>query len=392
MPSGAIPNGLGINIHFTQELAGEMDMLAATGVTWIRMDWGWGRTEKQKGVYDFSEPDKLVKLLEKYNLKAIFILSYGNKLYSPVSPATPESREAFARWAVTAAKRYAGKGILWEMWNEPNIKFWRPKPNVNDYIALAKLTGEAFKREVPNEAFIGPTLARMDWEFFEACFKGGLLEYFDAVSVHPYRNTAPDTVAPDYGKLRLLIDKYAPKGKTIPILSGEWGYSSAEGRLSEEQQARYLARQWLVNIASGVPISIWYDWRDDGDDPKEIEHRFGMVRRPHSMPPKPPFEAKPAYGASQTLINVLRGYRFEKRLPTNSEENWVLQFRRGKEIKWAAWTSKSTGGNMVIPFVGKAKSIDLMGKSQKTYSANKGILKVPLSPAVMYLTPIEQQN
>ena len=26
-------------------------------------------------------------------------------------------------------------------------------------------------------------------------------------------------------------------------------------------------------------LSIWYDWRDDGDDPKEAEHRFGIVRR-----------------------------------------------------------------------------------------------------------------
>ena len=75
-----------------------------------------------------------------------------------------------------------------------------------------------------------------------------------------------------------LIDQYAPKGKQIPILSAEWGYSAAWKDFDETKQGKMLPRQWLVNLANDVPLSIWYDWHDDGTDPKEPEHHFGTVQ------------------------------------------------------------------------------------------------------------------
>jgi len=49
----------------------------------------------------------------------------------PALGATPRRR-----WAVAAAHHFRNRGVLWEMYNEPNIGFWKPKPNVDDYIAL----------------------------------------------------------------------------------------------------------------------------------------------------------------------------------------------------------------------------------------------------------------
>ena len=72
-------------------------------------------------------------------MRALFILDYGNPLYTRgKSVRTAEAREAFARWAVAAAKHFSGRGINWEVFNEPNHPiFWPPKPNVNEYAALA---------------------------------------------------------------------------------------------------------------------------------------------------------------------------------------------------------------------------------------------------------------
>ena len=386
IPRGPIPAGFGINIHFTEELPGEMEMLAATGVKWIRMDWGWGRTEKQKGVYDFSQPDKLVAAMEKHGLRAVFVLSYGNPLYSSVSPATDESRAAFARWAVAAVTHFKGRGILWEMWNEPNL-FWRPEPNAQDYIKLALVAGAAIKQAAPDEAIIGPAMARIEMPLMEEYFKGGVLEFFDAVSVHPYRNTAPDTVAADYARLRALIKKYAPPGKSIPILSGEWGFSTGQNRLTEEQQARYLVRQWLVNVAEGVPLSIWYDWRDDGDNPKESEHRYGLVRRPHFAARTPAFDPKPSYLAAQTLIRHLDGHTFERRIDTGFADSWVLVFRNGKtgSRKFVAWSAVVAGRSAKIPFAGTFTTTDIFGKQLANRNSAQAL---PLSPAPIFLSPI----
>src|SRR5206468_6291427 len=130
------------------------------------------------------------------------------------------------------------------------------------------------------------------------CFKAGLLEYWDAVSVHPYGQEPPEGRAEQYRSLRLLIDKHKPLAKAdkpIPILSGEWGYSSITSGVDETSQGKYLARQWLFNLSQEIPLSIWYDWHDDGEDPKEPEHHFGTVRHAYHDGRDPCYEPKPAY-------------------------------------------------------------------------------------------------
>ena len=337
-----MPHSVGINIHFTDPLEGEMAMLAATGAKWIRMDFKWGQTERVRGVYDFSAYERLLSHLEKHDLRAVFIFDYGNKLYSDVSPATPESRAAYARWAAAAAQKFAGRGVLWEIWNEPNIGFWRPQPNPADYVALVKETATAARAVAPGEALIAPAIARFDWPFLEACFRLGMLDFLDAVSIHPYRNTVPETVSADYGRLREMIQKHGPKNRELPILSGEWGYTSQAKERSEAVQARFLTRQWLSNLASGVPLSIWYDWRDDGLDANERENRFGLVRHPHFPQRTPVFAAKPAYFAAQTFVDELNGFTFAQRIANANDaakNDWILRFSRGSESVFAVWTT-----------------------------------------------------
>jgi hypothetical protein len=71
----------------------------------------------------------------------------------------------------------------------------------------------------------------------------------------------PKLLEKDYRAVRVLLSRYAPKHKAVPVLSGEWGYSSA-GRVSEARKgarrgsANALARMFLTNIANDVPLSI----------------------------------------------------------------------------------------------------------------------------------------
>ena len=207
LPPPVVPECLGVNIHFTDPQRGEMEMLAAAGFKWVRMDFSWAGTERKAGEYDFSAYDRLVAALEKHKLRAVFILDYGNPLYAAPGDKQPftsragtaEFRDAFAKWAVAAVSHFKGRGTLWEMWNEPNHEgFWKPKPNAAEYAALAKATGAALRKAgllgEKGEAFIGPATSTIDLPFLEECFKAGLLSDWDAVSVHPYRQQAPETV------------------------------------------------------------------------------------------------------------------------------------------------------------------------------------------------------
>src|SRR5260221_13533660 len=193
----AIPQGLGVNIHFTDPKPGEVKMIAGAGFRWVRMDFKWDVTEHERGRYDFAEYDRLMKALDEYKIQALFILDYGNPLYDHgAPPRTAETRQAFARWAVAAAKHFSNRSVIWEIYNEPNNPlFWPPQPNVSEYIELNLAVARAFRSEVPKEQLSGPAVSKIDSSFLDACFKAGLLDYRYAVSVHPYRQTNPETPA-----------------------------------------------------------------------------------------------------------------------------------------------------------------------------------------------------
>lgn len=390
LPGPVLPDGLGVNIHFTDPKPGEMAMLAASGVRWIRMDFAWGGTEREKGKYDFSAYDRLLEALKPHGLRALFILDYGNRHYDGgEAPRSEEARQAMARWAAAAVRRFQGRGVLWEMWNEPNLsQFWKPRPNPDDYVKLALAVGKAIREAAPGETYIGPATSGVDLPFLEACFKGGLLQHWAAVSVHPYRQTPPETAAEDYRRLRRLIARHAPPGKRVPILSGEWGYSAAWGGMNEDKQGLMLPRQWLTNISNDVPLSIWYDWHDDGKDPKEPEHHFGTVSFPYYAGRDPVYDPKPAWRAAKALTSSLDGFRFSKRLALGRPDDYALLFARENDVRLVAWTASAEPRPVILPASpGTFRVTSHLGEARPPLSADAKGLAVTLTPEPQYLAP-----
>lgn len=382
LPEIAVPSGFGVNIHFRGEPR-DLDLIAEGGFKFIRMDFSWGSIERQKGMYDFEKSgyDELTAGCLKRGIRILYILDYSNRLYEKEnSVRTEEGRSAFAAFAEAAAKRYAGKNIVWEIWNEPNIRqFWRPQPDVENYCKLVEAAAPRVKSADGSGLVVAPASSTIPFEWLEDCFKQGLLKWIDAVSVHPYRPTPPETVIEDYARLRKLITTYAPEGKEIPILSGEWGYSLInwnKARLSEEQQACYLVREFLTNLHQGIPISIWYDWKDDGTNPDEREHHFGTMT--HDLKPKP------AYLAAKALAHTLEGYSVAERLDVNDRNDFVLKLKKGKNVALAFWTLGEKHDVTVPMQAGQGKIVDMLG-AETSRSWNSDGLKLRLSQSPSYL-------
>jgi hypothetical protein len=352
IPPPVIPAGVGVNIHFIGGHEKDLDLIAAGGFKFVRMDFSWEATEPKAGTYNWTEYDELSSNLAKHGLRAIYILDYVNPAYEPMvesrravgeplpeqhiaSPRHPESVAAFARWAAAAAHHFRDNAVIWEIYNEPNGQFWRPKPDAAEYTALALATGNALKEAEPNATLVAPALSAFDWKYFETFLSSGVLQYLDAVSVHPYRapNKPPETAARGFKQLREMIDKYAPESKRgkIPVLSGEWGYASNRKGVSMETQAVFAVRQQLFNLANGVPLSIWYDWKNDGTDPDDGEQNFGLVY--------PDLSPKPAYSAVRDMTRALNGFQFKERLADYDAKDYVLLFTKPDgEQKIAAWS------------------------------------------------------
>ncbi len=399
LPDPVIPAGVGVNIHFVTGHERDLDLIRDAGFKFIRMYFGWESTEKQKGQYDWSPYDELLSNLERRGMRPVFILDYSHHLYeetvsseNPIthqahrttaSPQHPESVAAFAAWAAAAAKHYHGRRVLWEIWNEPNISFWNPKPDVGQYTTLALAACRAIRAAEPGATIVGPASSTFPWAFLESFLKSGVLEYLDAVSVHPYRDPhrPPETAAADYQKLRQLIERYAPAAKKdkIPILSGEWGYSTHTRGVSLETQAAFAARQQLANLLNGVPLSIWYDWKNDGDDPKENEHNFGTVL--------PDLSTKPAYHAIHTLTRELSGYRIARRVPQADEKDYLLVCADAKGAqKLVAWTLGEPHQIVVrLKAGGKIGGVDSTGKAL-TLKLEDNQLSLGLTASPQYIS------
>jgi hypothetical protein len=327
--------GFGVNIHFTDPQPGEMSRMSEAGFQYTRMDFHWQDTEIRRGVYDFSAYDRLLNVMKTAGIKPLWILDYGHTEYQNGPPTTAEARAAFAKWAAAAVSHFKGESILWEIWNEPNLEgFWKPRPDPAAYKTLAIETAQAMKEADPTCRIIAPGVSGVDFQFLGQVLSPELLSLVDGVSVHPYRESGPEAIWNDYGTLRSLIRNAAPTGrKDMPIISSEWGYSTfAKGGISEERQALYLVKMWLVNAAAGVPVSIFYDWKDDGNDPNENEHRFGTVRQ--DLTPKPSFIA------AKQLLREFQGCTNFRRLTTKDPLDWIIVGGGPNKLVQARWYQK----------------------------------------------------
>ncbi|MEJ5309681.1 MAG: cellulase family glycosylhydrolase [Anaerolineae bacterium] len=377
LPERVIPQPFGVNIHFTRALPGELDLLAKGGFRWVRMDLFWNTVEQEQGRYNFGEYDALVAAMAQRGIRLIFILDYGNPRYDyGFAPHSPEARAAFTRFAAAAVRRYRGKGILWEVWNEPNLDhFWSPQADVQRYGTLLLQTIAAIRQADPAAYIVAPATSGFDLPFWTALGDMGAFTKLDAVTVHPYGLEIPEQAGLHYMALATLLHRYSPAWK-IPVLSSEWGYSSVRGGISPEQQAQNLTRQWLVNLLYDVNLSIWYDWRNDGVDTADIEQNFGTVH--YDLSPKP------AYRAARTLLTTLDGYRFMRRIPLDSADDYLLLFAKEGQGALALWTITETH-TIVLPLAVEEASLVTMMGERSMLSGGDGGLAVEVDPSPRYV-------
>jgi len=398
LPPLVLPAGMGVNIHFTRGREHDLDLIEAAGFKFIRMDFLWSGTEKHKGEYDWTAYDELTANIERRGIRPIYILDYSNALYErpvvyknphngkeqhvPASPQNFVSIPGFANWAAAASRHFRGHHVVWEIWNEPNIGFWKPKPDANQYAALAMATCRALRSADPQATIIAPGSSLFPWPFLETLFASGILDYLDAVSVHPYRSDkSPETAAEDYQKLRSLIERYAPASKRLlPIISSECGYATNIKGVSLETQAAFITRQQLSNLLNNVPISIWYDWKNDGSDPAYNEDNFGIVFGDLTL--------KPSYVAAQTLTRQLSGFHIARRLQTAVDDFVLLFVNDSGDQKLAAWTVAKPH-TIYIPLgitAAKVSAVSGMNLPLTTKDSTNSTLAIDLQLTPQYFT------
>ena len=257
------------------------------GIKRVRLQAGWAKTEKVKGVYDFAWLDRIVDYLNAQGMDVLMETSYGNPIYpggggASLSDGLPHGEVGLAAWDAwidALASHYKDRVKDWSTWNEPsNTKLNTPAIVADNNIR----TAEIIKRHIPDARIAGLVISSASVRFGEPYMKvlaeRGKTELFDWMIYHTY-GLNPDSIHPRVEQFREMIHRYAPDMK---VWQGEAGaasdrhyttrISSAEW-CSELTQCKWNARRLIGDLGHGIE-SLLFTFYDPAYDHPERYTKF----------------------------------------------------------------------------------------------------------------------
>jgi hypothetical protein len=251
--------------------------LGELGAKTARLQLGWAKCEKEKGIYDFRWIKVIVEDLKAKMIRPWLQFSYGNPIYrgggDPTlaggMPRSEEALNAWDNWVRLTVSQFKDYTNYWEVWNEPNLP---DKNNVvktpEEYGKFFVRTAEIIKKQQPEAVISGLVLCGMHkWSFeyikgfLDYLRKSGKLDLLDEITYHPYPEV-PEETYPLADSLRHLLTDYSNK---IKIKHGETGCPAtfntsgvlANHDWTEISQSKWLLRRMCGDYAYNIPTSIF---------------------------------------------------------------------------------------------------------------------------------------
>ncbi|NTV63295.1 MAG: hypothetical protein HGA65_07130, partial [Oscillochloris sp.] len=343
------PSLFGLNMYITgrertdDEATALLKMAAPIGARWTReeISWAsWGDHEEN----DFY--DRRLGQIANAGIGIIGMLlttpkeyrdpscvSYAQSTGQPEYWCAPTDMSAYARWAATVVERYDADGYkdapgsprvaAWEIWNEPDLDgTWLPHADAGAYAQMLRRSYDAIKAADPTARVLNGGVYT-----FDAIGQGGFMDRvveqagwdsFDTLSIHPWLiDHAPDD--PSLINARERFDVTIPGrlelakrwiaahggGKTIWISEIGWstcgGSCASQFAKSEDEQASYLVRSFVLAAAAGVEHISYFQLEDKFNGGQQPWGPAAIVR--DNLSPKPAYTA---YGSMVSLLQFAR--------------------------------------------------------------------------------------
>lgn len=288
--------------------------LKELGVHRARIQSGWAKTERVKGVYDFDWLDRIVDDIVAAGVEPWISLSYGNPVYAApeegeqsytgqkMFPMRSETgAEAWRNYVIAIVRRYRDRVRVWEIWNEPDVSAFLAVPKDGswsaEYARLVRFTAPIVRAEQPGARIAvctaagpgtgGPRAAEL--------FAQNIGDSADIYSFHAYE-AVPELVSPaTRAAFYAAIRRHAPK---VEFWRGEAGISSVKaGRgalmelsgLSEATQARWMSRHLVRDLADpDLSFTSWFHLSFFEHYSHTCTYNYGVLRT-GDYSPKPSF-------------------------------------------------------------------------------------------------------
>ncbi len=259
-------------------------------------------------------------------------------------------------------------------WNRTKWGVW----DYREYIDLARL---AFSLAQKHQArLVGPAVIDFEFHLYAPTLKA---LPFDKVSSLLYvdRTGAPEnaqfgwTTAGKVALWRAVTDASLPERRGCWITEVNWPlrgtgkYSPAPGKpsVTEEEQANYLVRYFVIVLASGLVERIyWWQLAAPG---------YGLIDSRSE-----PWRKRPGFFALKTMAALLEGSRFVGKARDSAAE--VFFFQKNGEDFAVCWTRK---GRREHRFSRKISSIVVRDGERKTF-ASAGAVSVEERPQYVFFS------
>ena len=235
--------------------------------------------------------------------------------------------EVFARLKETASFFEIGHA-----WNRTKWGVW----DYTEYLNLA-LPALALS-EKHRIQLVGPAVIDFEFHLYPLILKAVLFDkvssllYVDRVGAPENRQFGWD-VSKKVALLKAMVDSSTRQDQDLWItevnwpLAGTGKYSPAAGRpnVSENEQADYLVRYYLLCLASGLVERVYW-WQ-------LVAPGYGLVDSREE-----PWRKRPGYQAFKTMVGLLEESTFTGQLPHPGAT--IFSFQKGKEDFAVCWTNE----------------------------------------------------
>ncbi|MHB0999590.1 MAG: cellulase family glycosylhydrolase [Armatimonadota bacterium] len=282
------------------ELDGVIKLIKESGATHVRIPVRWVSVEPSKGKWDFTKADRVIRKLKNADIKILGTLmsfpgwangTEGKTVVGWYDTYAPESVDDWAEYVRRVVYRYKKEIHFWEIWNEENgVDFWRPEPDVKDYVRFLKSAYTACKSTDPkctvvmgglqmNGIIPNPWSPVKTPNYLQAIYDEGGKQYFDVINIHPYVLPRPEEGAVYMRKLVEGTIEVAEKngdGKK-PIWITEIGCGISDDDTAQEQAK--LIEESFEAMASLPQIEAvyWFCLRDYPGSITGPEDSMGIV-------------------------------------------------------------------------------------------------------------------
>ncbi|HOY20962.1 MAG TPA: hypothetical protein PLC89_26845 [Haliscomenobacter sp.] len=357
--------------------------LGPLGAKRIRLQGGWSKCEKVKGVYDFAWLDAVIPDAASRGVSPWVELSYGNPIYEGGGeaklaghiPTSPEALAAWDNWVRAMVNRYQKHVPEWEIWNEPDLN---PKHTGTEIAEFYVRTARIVKSIQPNAKLIALGMAsvtKLDFmkDFMEYLKKNNALDLIDILTYHGYAYN-PDSSYPHIEKMRELVWSYKP---TVEFMQGENGAPSTPKAItigamrdqdwSELTQAKWDLRRMLGDHGRGIATNL-FTISDIHYGPGD--HMLGVNTKGllKTNPDKTIERPKMAYQAAQHVFSLFDSQiALQKTKPTTDQPSvYAFQYQH-----------KAKGGSLVAIWSGEARPADTYEPKLTTITV-EGTFKKPV--------------